>query len=142
MGAAAGANWGGRADRCAMRPGGMEGVMYVVIRKYAAGGRPEEIAQRVGKGLVPVLREQPGFRAYYAFVSEDGQPIAVSVCDSRDAALRANERAGAWVAANMRDLIPEPPEVVMGPMLVDAATFEETERSRSSQAEPWVDGGV
>lgn len=116
--------------------------MYVVIRKYATGGRPEQIAQRVGEGLVPILREQPGFRAYYAFVTEDGQPIAVSVCDSRDAALRASERAGAWVTANMRDLIPEPPEVVMGPMLVDAATYEETERRRSSRAEPWMDGGV
>ncbi|MBL6454529.1 hypothetical protein JMJ55_04280 [Belnapia sp. T6] len=117
--------------------------MYVVIRKYASGGQPEEIAHRVGKGLIRVLREQPGFRAYYAFVSEDGQPIAVSVCDSRDAALRANERAQAWVAANMRDIIPDPPEVLMGPMLVDAAAFEEkVDRSRSSQAEPWLDGGV
>ena len=117
--------------------------MYVVIRKYAAGGRPEEIARRVGEGLVPVLREQPGFRAYYAFVSEGGQPVAVSVCDGREAAVRANERARAWVDAHMRDLIPDPLEVTMGPMLVDAATFdEEGARRRSSETEPWVDRGV
>jgi len=117
--------------------------MFVVIRTYAAGGRPEEIAQRVGEGLVPILREQPGFRAYYAFVSEDGKPVSVSVCDSRQAAMRANERAQSWVAAHMKDLIPDPPEVTMGPMLVDAATFEEeVEQRRASQAEPWVDGGV
>jgi hypothetical protein len=116
--------------------------MFVVIRTYRAGGQPEEIAQRVGEGLVPILREQAGFRAYYAFVSEDGRPISVSVCDSRQAALRANERAQAWVSANLKDLIPDPPEVTMGPMLVDAATYEEAEERRSSQAEPWVDGGV
>lgn len=117
--------------------------MFVVIRTYAAGGRPEEIARRVGEGLVPILREQPGFRAYYAFVSEDGKPVSVSVCDSRQSAMRANDRAQAWVAANMRDMIPDPPEVMMGPMLVDAATFEdEAEQRRSSQDEPWVDGGV
>jgi hypothetical protein len=117
--------------------------MFVVIRKYRGGGRPEEIARRVGEGLVPILREQAGFRAYYAFVSEDGRPVSVSVCDSRQAAMRANDRAQAWVAANMKDLIPEPPEVTMGPMLVDAATFgDEVEQRRSSEAEPWVDGGV
>jgi len=50
---------------------------------------------------------------------------------------------GAWVAANMRDLIPDPPEVLLGPMLADAATLdEEVEQRRASQAEPWVDGGV
>ena len=117
--------------------------MYVVIRRYAAGGRPEEIARRVGEGLVPVLREQPGFRAYYAFVSEDGQPVSVSVCDGREAAVRANERARAWVDANMRDLIPDPPEVMMGTMLVDAATFDEEGEGRGApETEPWADGGV
>jgi len=117
--------------------------MFVVIRTYPAGGQPERIAQRVGEGLMPVLREQPGFRAYYAFVSEDGKPVSVSVCDSRQAAMRANERAQAWVAANLKDLIPEPPEVMMGPMLVDAATFDaEAKERRASEAEPWVDGGV
>jgi hypothetical protein len=118
-------------------------AMFVVVRKYAAGDRPEEIARRVGEGLIPVLRAQPGFRAYYAFVSEDGHPVSVSVCDSREAATRSNDRAGAWVAANMRDLIPDPPEVLLGPMLADAATLdEEVEQCRASQAEPWVDGGV
>ena len=81
--------------------------------------------------------------AYYAFVSEDGHPVSVSVCDSREAASRSNDRAGAWVAANMRDLIPDPPEVLLGPMLADASTLdEEVEQRRASQAEPWVDGGV
>lgn len=118
-------------------------AMFVVVRTYAGGGQPEAIARRVGEGLVPVLRQQPGFRAYYAFVSEDGRPVSVSVCDSRQSALRANERAQAWVAANLGDLIPDPPEVLMGPMLVDAAAFEEPSEPRGSdQAEPWTDGGV
>ena len=37
----------------------------------------------------------------------------------------ANERAREWVAANMADLIPDPPDVTMGEMLVDAATHDE-----------------
>jgi hypothetical protein len=38
----------------------------------------------------------------------------------------ANGRGREWVAANMKDLIQGPPEVTMGEMLVDAATFAET----------------
>ena len=101
--------------------------MFVVIRKYAAGARAGEVARRVGEGLVPILTKLPGFRAYYCFVAEDGRPVSVSIVESRDAAVVANERAREWVAANMADLIPDPPEVTMGEMLVDAATFGETD---------------
>jgi len=44
--------------------------VFVVIRKYAAEAAAEEVARRVGEGLVPVLRDLPGFRAYYAFVAK------------------------------------------------------------------------
>jgi hypothetical protein len=100
-------------------------TVFVTIRRYAAGARADEVARRVGEGLVPVLQQQPGFRAYYAFVGEDGRPVSVSIVANRDAAVVANQRAREWVAANMADLIPDPPEVSMGEMLVDAATFGE-----------------
>jgi hypothetical protein len=100
-------------------------AVFVTIRRYAAGARADEVARRVGEGLVPVLQQQPGFRAYYAFVGEDGRPVSVSIVANRDAAVVANQRAREWVAANMADLIPDPPEVSMGEMLVDAATFGE-----------------
>jgi len=119
--------------------------MYVVIRHYAAGAKAEEIARRVGEGLVPVLKEQPGFRAYYAFVGEDGRPVSVSIVTNRATALAANARARDWVAANMADLIPDPPEIMMGMMLVDAATFGEgaAEQAQSGHsAAPWTDGGI
>jgi hypothetical protein len=114
--------------------------MFVVIRRYAAGARADEVAQRIGKGLVPILRAEPGFRAYYAFVDEDGRPISVSIVDSRPAAIAANERARAWVTANMADLISGSPEVSMGTMLVDAATFngrasQEAERAAAELQE-------
>ena len=118
--------------------------MFVVIRRYAAGARAGEVARRVGEGLVPILTKLPGFRAYYCFVGEDGRPVSVSIVDSRAAAAVANERAREWVAANMADLIPEPPEVTMGEMLVDAATFDDgAERQQGAASEaPWTDGGV
>ena len=99
--------------------------MFVVIRRYAAGARASEVARRVGEGLVPILTKLPGFRAYYCLVGEDGRPVSVSIVESRDTAVVANDRAREWVAANMADLLPDPPEVTMGEMLVDAATHDE-----------------
>ncbi len=115
--------------------------MFVVVRRYAPGARASEVAWRVGEGLVPILAKLPGFRAYYCFVGEDGRPVSVSIVDSRAAAVAANERAREWAAANMADLIPDPPEVTIGEMLVDAATFGEDERGGAPEA-PWTDGGV
>ena len=118
--------------------------MFVVIRRYAAGARASEVARRVGEGLVPILTKLSGFRAYYCLVGEDGRPVSVSIVESRDAAVVANDRAREWVAANMADLLPDPPEVTMGEMLVDAATFDEDEEEKpdSKSEAPWMDGGV
>ena len=101
--------------------------MYVVSRRYAPAARASEVARRVGEGLVPILTKLPGFRAYYCFVGEDGRPVSVSIVDSRAAAVVANDRAREWVAANMADLLPDPPQISMGEMLVDAATFDEAD---------------
>ena len=109
--------------------------MFVVVRRYAPGARASEVAQRVGEGLVPILTKLPGFRAYYCFVGEDGRPVSVSIVDRRAAAVVANERAREWVAANMADLLPDPPEVAMGEMLVDAATFVEDEAAEAVAAQ-------
>ena len=118
--------------------------MFVVIRTYTAGAAAEEVARRVGEGLVPVLRDLPGFRAYYAFVGEDNRPVSVSIVATRADAVLANRRVRDWVAANMADLIPDPPEVTMGDMLVDAATSgDEAEGGRGGAPDAeWADGGV
>ena len=99
--------------------------MFVVIRRYAAGARASEVARRAGEGLVPILTKLSGFRAHYCLVGEDGRPVSVSIVESRDAAVVANDRAREWVATNMADLLPDPPEVTMGEILVDAATHDE-----------------
>lgn len=118
--------------------------MFVVIRRYSTAARPEEVARRVGEGLVPILKDLPGYRAYYVFVGEDGRPVSASLTRDRAAAQAANDRVRAWVAAHMADLLPDPPEIMMGEMLVDGATFGEEpgmERDSAAEAE-WTDGGV
>jgi hypothetical protein len=119
-------------------------AVFVVIRQYAAGAEADTVARRVGEGLVPILRDLPGFRAYYAFVGEDHRPVPVSIVATRADAVLTNRRVRDWVAANMADLIPEPPEITMGEMLVDAATSDDEAAGRQGGGSDteWVDGGV
>jgi hypothetical protein len=90
--------------------------MYVTVRTYNAGPQLAELSRRVRDGLVPVLRQQAGFRAYYAFETGDGRPVSVSVFDTRDTAMAANETVRAWVAENLKGLLPDAPEVMSGEM--------------------------
>ena len=90
--------------------------MYLTLRRYADfGARMYEIVfRKVEAGLVPMLKGQPGFRLYCAFLNEEGEGVSVTAFDEREQAIRANERVFGWVEANLRDLLPNPPEVVAG----------------------------
>jgi len=89
--------------------------MYVTVRKYVGkGGLLDRLAPQVRDGLVPLLRHAPGFRGYCALASEDGHIVSVSVFGDQPSAEVANDRVRQWVAANLRDALPDPPEVLAG----------------------------
>ncbi|MBD0275826.1 MAG: hypothetical protein ICV73_28345 [Acetobacteraceae bacterium] len=89
--------------------------MYVVIRKTKLGGPPEEAIRRTRDHILPLLQGRPGFRGYCALVTEQGDAaLSVSVFDDKDMAMDAHGRVRQWVEGNMRDLMPEEPEVVAG----------------------------
>jgi hypothetical protein len=93
--------------------------MYVTVRRYARkGDLLAQLVSPVRDGLVPLLRKAPGFRGYCAFASGDGHIVSVSIFDRRDAAVQANEQVRQWVATNLHDLLPDPPEVMAGEALL------------------------
>jgi hypothetical protein len=89
--------------------------MHAMVRKYAGkGGLLDGLAPRVRDGLVPLLRQAPGFRSYCCFASVDGHLVSVSVFDDRPTAEAANVKVREWVISNLRDALPDPPEVLAG----------------------------
>ena len=93
--------------------------MYVTIRKYAdKGALIEGLVPLVREGFVPLLRRASGFKGYCAFASEDGHVVSVTIFDDRLSALRADDRVREWVVSNLRDLLPNPPEVTEGEALL------------------------
>ena len=94
--------------------------MYVVIRRTKLGGPPEEAVQRTRDHVLPLVQGRPGFRGYCAFITEQGDAaFSVSLFDDRDTAMDAHQRVRQWIEANMRDLMPEEPEVVAGETVFD-----------------------
>jgi heme-degrading monooxygenase HmoA len=93
--------------------------MFTSIRKYnVRRGSGEELAQRVRKGFVPLMRQIQGFRGYYLL---DGGPdvlITISMFDSADEAFASNERAASWVRKNVLEFTKGMPEVMTGNVLV------------------------
>jgi heme-degrading monooxygenase HmoA len=82
-----------------------DGWWYLTIRRYGGSGHPEEIGRRARGGLLPALRQQAGFRAYFAARFDGGGGVfSVSVFDDRDATLD-------WEASSLADLLVRAPEV-------------------------------
>jgi hypothetical protein len=104
--------------------------VYASIRKYRHVRSSEQIAHRVEKGFVPILKSLPGFKGYYLIDGGD-ELTAVSLFDNQQAALASIEKAAAWVKENLPD--PHqgpPPEVSAGEVRVVAATELPTARAR------------
>jgi hypothetical protein len=88
--------------------------MYLVIRKFNHISSMAEAARRVESGLGQLLKQSPGFQGYYVF---DGVGGSVSLFESKEAALAANEKALAWIRGSLVDVINGEPEITMGEVL-------------------------
>ena len=109
--------------------------MYVVIRRTKLTGPPEEAARRARDHVVPLVQGRPGFRGYCGFVTEQGDAAySVSVFDDRDTAMDAHGRVREWMYANMRDLMPEAPEVVAGETVFDSIAHPQEQTKDRQQS--------
>jgi hypothetical protein len=99
----------------------VEAAMYVVIRKYNRMRSVAEAARRAESGLGQPLKQSPGFEGYYVFDAGDGIGGSVTLFESQEAAVAANEQALAWIRGSRIDVIDGEPEITMGEVLVAIA---------------------
>jgi hypothetical protein len=95
----------------------LEAAMYMVIRKFNRVRSVAEAARRAESGIGQLLKHSPGFQGYYVFDAGDGVGGSVTLFDSREAALAANEKALAWIRGSLVDVIDGEPEITMGEIL-------------------------
>lgn len=88
--------------------------MYATVRRYEGVTDVAEAGRQVAEGFVPLLKEMPGFVAYYWVDAGGGVMASTGVFEDRAGAEGSTEKAAEFVAANMAHLLPNPPQVTAG----------------------------
>lgn len=74
--------------------------MQARMATYSLNGDAQDLARRAEEGILPILKSQPGFKAYSVAIG-DGEVLSLSVWDSRAEAEAGSEVVASWVAENM-----------------------------------------
>ena len=82
--------------------------MYVAIRRYGLlTNEPVEQVFQGSKGrLHPIIKNAPGFLAYYTLDSGDGTLTSISVFEDRAGAEKSNKLAEDWVGRSLSSALP------------------------------------
>ncbi len=90
--------------------------MHVAIRRYQLEdpGAADELLRRVTEGFVPIVKDAPGFLAYYALDSGGGTVTSISVFEDQAGTEESTRRATDWVRQNLASMLPNPPEIISG----------------------------
>ncbi|WP_327682111.1 hypothetical protein [Streptomyces sp. NBC_00467] len=94
--------------------------MYAAVRRYEGVTDPAEAGRRVNEGFVPLMRQVPGFVAYYWVDAGDGVMISTSVFQDRAGAAESVAKAADFVRDNLASLLPNPPQVMAGEVLASS----------------------
>jgi hypothetical protein len=94
--------------------------MYIAVRRYEGVKDPSEAGRITREGFVPIIRETPGFVAYYDVDAGDGVMVSISVFEHKEAEEESTFRAGDFVAKDLERLMSNPPQVTVG----DVVTYE------------------
>jgi hypothetical protein len=87
--------------------------MYATVRRYEGVTDPDEVGRRVAEGFV-LIKDVSGFVAYYFANAGNGAMVSTSIFEDQAGAEASNEKAAGWVAENIADLMPNPPDVTAG----------------------------
>jgi hypothetical protein len=81
----------------------------------------DKLTQEVREGFVPIVRKVPGFKEYFWVNAGEGVMFSVSVYEDRAGAEESVRRAADWVREHIASLLPNPPEVTTGEVVVHQA---------------------
>jgi heme-degrading monooxygenase HmoA len=107
--------------------------MYTAIRRGKSNpGSMNELARRLQDGFVPILRNQPGFIAYYFVNLGNDEAMSISVFETKDAAEKSNQLSADWNKQNIAQLMPAPAQASTGEVLVNVTKHQEGARASSN----------
>jgi Antibiotic biosynthesis monooxygenase len=93
--------------------------MHGVLRHYTLeAAHVDEVIRRVAQGGVPIIKAVPGFVSYSLLDGGHGQLVTYSVYESQASADESTRKAAAWVKEHIASMVPAPPRVLEGPILL------------------------
>ncbi len=107
--------------------------MHLAIRYYRVDpDSVDEVIRRVNEGFVPIISDAPGFLAYYALDAGDGVLATVSVFENRSGAEESTRMAKDYANEDLGSLIPDPPKVMAGEVVVHETSEKEEQGGYAS----------
>ena len=94
--------------------------MYVSVRRYEGVSDPSEVPRIVNERWLPIIREIPGFVAYYWVDAGDSLMISTSVFE-HSSGEESNWKAGQFVAQHLTPFMPNAPDITAGPVVAHTA---------------------
>jgi hypothetical protein len=88
--------------------------MHTAIRRYQGVHDAGEVARRAVEEFAPQLSDKPGFQGYWVVDAGDGVLATITVFETEEAAAESTAAAATWVQENVRNLVPNPPQVTAG----------------------------
>ncbi len=91
--------------------------MYMVIRRYQEvdPSSVDEVMRHIDEGFTPIIKDAPGFLAYYGLDTGGREIATVSIFEDRDGAEESIRLAADYILKqNLTPLLPNPPEVIAG----------------------------
>jgi hypothetical protein len=92
--------------------------MYAAVRRFEGVTDSQKVAQVAEEGFVPIISDLPGFVAHYTVDAGDGVMVGISVFEHKDAEEESTFLAGEFVAEHLEPLMPNPPQVTAGEVVV------------------------
>ena len=111
--------------------------MYGTVRRYRVRlGTVPQAVKYVRGNLLPLLRQIPGFTAYYLFNAENNTLASVIIYQTADGANAANHVASRWFRSDWPSFQLMPPEMAVAEVLTDEGASGERDRLPVAAATP------
>ena len=99
--------------------------MHALVRRYEGidTNRTDELTRKVGESLTPRLKKLDGFNGYYLIEAEKGVMSSVNFFDTSAHADESTRVVAEWLREEkLEQILPNPPEVTGGKVLVEEMT--------------------
>jgi hypothetical protein len=87
--------------------------MHVVVRRYRGASALNDLLAQRSQEVEQLLRDVPGFAAYYAIRAGD-ELATVTVCEDQAGTQESSRRAAEWVRQNLTGASVGAPEITEG----------------------------